>query len=173
MVIQSETDARIADANKKAVDNFREKFGLDENGKPIQQQQQQQQQSQSDDVPAWAKPLLSTVSELRTKLTEAEQKSKQASLTSKLLAKAKEKGIPEKLLAGRVINDESEIEPVFTEVETTYNEIRQSIVNGEVDGNTTPVNPAIPGKVNSAKIKTAIERFRKDQGLPVNSETKK
>lgn len=167
VILQSEVDSRITDANKKAVENYEKKHNLKE-GKPVESGKPNTHVD-SNDMPEWAKVLHKQNEELTQRIAGFEMKEKQQNLTAKLLQKMKENKIPEKLLGARTINDESEIDTVYSEIETTYNEIRQNVVNENVQSGT-------PGAGSISGGEKAMEGAIKDwasKNNPVVVETKK
>lgn len=168
-VMQSVVDSRIADANKKAVDKFKKAHGIKDD-EPVQQQQQTQTQTQTnDDTPQWAKDLIKQNQELTTKLAGFETKTKQQQLSEKLAARLNEKKIPVKLMAGRVLSDESEIDSVFTEIEALHTEIRQSVVNETVAETVPGSSVALSGK---KQIESAVETWHKDKQSSLETQKK-
>lgn len=173
-VIQSVTDHRITDANKKALENYEKKHGL-KDGKPVQQQQQQQQtqtqtqQQTNDDAPQWAKELIKQNQELAAKVAGFETKTKQQQLSEKLAARLNEKKIPVKLMAGRVLSDESELDSVFTEIEALHTEIRQSVVNETVAETVPGSSVALSGK---KQIESAVDNWYKDKQSSLETQKK-
>jgi hypothetical protein len=163
IIIQSATDHRIADANKKHLQNYEKQHGL-KDGKPVKQTET----DTDDNVPAWAKTLMKQNEELQQKVLGFETKTKQQTLSEKLKAKLDEKKIPVHLMKGRVINDESEIDTVFTEIESDYAEIRQTLVNETVISS-GPGRGLLKSKAELAK---EIEEW-KERTMSENTETKK
>ena len=128
--VQAEGDRRANDAVKTAVENFRKKHNLDENGKSIQQQQQQ-----DPNEPEWFKAYRQKqeqeAAELHQKLEGYEKKETVSALTSKVKAKLAEKKIPESFLRGRNLEVESEeqIDTLVTQIEGDYTTFHQDLVN--------------------------------------------
>src|ERR1035437_6774248 len=62
-LLQSEGDKRVTEATKTALENFRKKHNLDENGKPIEvdpikkKKKTKDDDDEPDDVPQWALDL--------------------------------------------------------------------------------------------------------------------
>lgn len=170
-VIQSVTDHRITDANKKALENYEKKHGL-KDGKPVQQQQQQQTQTHTqtnDDTPQWAKDLIKQNQELATKIAGFETKTKQQQLSEKLAARLNEKKIPVKLMAGRVLSDESELDSVFTEIEALHTEIRQSVVNETVAETVPGSSVDLSGK---KQIESAVDEWHNSKQTSLETQKK-
>lgn len=172
-VMQSVVDSRIADANKKAVDKFKKAHGIKDD-EPVQQQQQQQTQTQTqqetnDDAPQWAKELIKQNQELAAKVAGFETKTKQQQLSEKLAARLNEKKIPVKLMAGRVLSDESELDSVFTEIESLHTEIRQSVVNETVSETVPGSSVALSGK---KQIESAVDEWHNSKQTSLETQKK-
>lgn len=130
--VQAEGDRRANDAVRTAVENFRKKHNLDENGKPIQQQQQQQQDPNEPDwFKAYREKQEKEAAELRQKVEGYEKKETVSALTSKVKAKLAEKKVPESFLRGRNLEVESEeqIDTLVTQIEGDYTTFHQDLVN--------------------------------------------
>jgi hypothetical protein len=122
-VLQSETDRRVTDAQKKALDNFRQKHGLDENGKPIQEPD-----FKPKDDPT-TPPQNPELKKLQERLEAFEKKEKQGELMNSLKGKLKDKKIPESFIKGRTVESEDHIDNVLKEIETDYNGVKQHLIN--------------------------------------------
>ena len=169
IIIQSETDARIVEANKKAVHNYETTHKL-KDGKPVEETKPPKTDTGDDDTPKWAKPLLEKITTLESKLAAQDQKTKQQSYQDKLNAKLSEKKIPVKMASKYVVNDESELDTAFTEIETTFNEIRQEDVNNKT-------SEAIPGggftATSKQQVSAAIDSWKAGKETQTSSEPKK
>ena len=121
-VLQSETDRRVTDAQKKAIDNFRQKHGLDENGKPIQDPDFEKK---DDPTP----PQNAELKKLQERLEAFEKKEKQGELMNSLKGKLKEKKIPESFIKGRTVESEDQIDTVLKEIETDFAGVKQHFIN--------------------------------------------
>jgi hypothetical protein len=131
-VLQSETDRRVTDAQKKAIDNFRQKHGLDENGKPIQKP--------NPEPPGGGQtpPQNPELKKLQERLEAFEKKEKQGELMNSLKQKLKEKKIPEAFIKGRTVESEDQIDNVLKEIETDFNGVKQHFINEGVLTETPP-----------------------------------
>ena len=136
-VLDIYTESRVNETHKTAVTNYEKKHNL-KDGKPVQVQTTDTTiQTVDENTPEWAKAIIKQNQELTQKVAGLESGNKQELYKARILAIMKEKKIPDKMLNGRVINDESEIDTVVTEIETTYNELKQDFVNANL-GNETP-----------------------------------
>ena len=130
--IQAEGDRRANDAVKTAVENFRKKHNLDENGNPIQQQQQKQNDPNE---PEWFKTYREKqdqeIEALRKKQEENEKKETVSALTAKVKAKLVEKKVPESFLKGRnlEVENEEQIDTLVSQIEGDYTTFHQDLVN--------------------------------------------
>lgn len=146
-ILQSETDRRVTDATATAVANWRKKHGLDETGKPINQEPNPPappsgDSKGGDEMPAWAKGLLETVTNLTGTVEGVTKQNALAQKQAAVKAKLKSKGVPEKFMdmfAGRVNLESETMDEEIEKVYTEYNGLRQSLINEEVSkGNYTP-----------------------------------
>lgn len=139
-ILQSETDRRVTEATSTALKNFREKHGLDENGKPISQPNPQG----GDDVPAWAKELIDTVTTLKGTVESVTKKTTMAERQAAIQAQLKAKGVSEKhmsLFASRVNLESENLESEIERVASEYTAFRQDLINEEIaKGNYSPAN---------------------------------
>lgn len=131
-ILQQEGDRRATEASKTAVNTFREKHKLDENGKPIEGKPPKGKEDKTDpDEPAWftkyKKEQEELVSGLTNKLTQQEKEKTAAALTDKVKNHDKLKGIPQSFLKGRNLIPESEdkIDQLVAELETDWNTFKQ------------------------------------------------
>lgn len=137
---------RLADA-KKATDDEAEAERLRLAGI-------KKEDIKDDEVPAWAKGLLETVTTLKTQLAGEQGKS----TINDLKAAAKAKGIPESVAAKYVIGEDYDQETALAALETEWTELKQIAVSGEVKdgkvilGDTTSGTPAA-----KAAIKASME----------------
>jgi hypothetical protein len=149
-VLQSETDRRVTDAQKKAVDTFRQKHGLDENGKPVQNpnppaggQGGEPGGGKEKEVPEWAKQLQETVTKLSGTVESVNKQTSQTTKLSEAKGKLRSKGVLEKHVddfAGRINLDAEDMDAEVERVSKEYTTFRQDFINKEVeDGNYSPV----------------------------------
>lgn len=138
---------RLADA-KKATDDEAEAERLRLAGI-------KKEDIKDEDVPAWAKGLLETVTTLKTQLAGEQGKS----TINDLKAAAKLKGIPEGLAAKYVIGEGYDQETALTALETEWTELKQIAVNGEVKDGKVIIGETIPTGTPAAKaaIKAGME----------------
>ena len=133
-VLQSETDRRVTDAQKKAIDNFRQKHGLDENGKPIHEPNPDKKEQPGGGDNKTSEEL----KKLQERLEAFEKKEKQGELMNSLKGKLKEKKIPEAFIKGRTVESEDQIDNVLKEIETDFNGVKQHFINEGVLTETPP-----------------------------------
>jgi hypothetical protein len=146
-ILQSETDRRVTEATSTALKNFREKHGLDENGKPIKPNPPATPPAGpqgGDDVPAWAKGLIDTVTTLKGAVESVTKKTTMAERQAAIQAQLKAKGVPEKhmsLFASRVNLESENLESEVERVASEYTAFRQDLINEEIaKGNYSPAN---------------------------------
>lgn len=133
-ILQSETDRRVTDAQKKALEAFRAKHGLDENGKPIQNPNPNPTPGGGDDK------LAKELEEMRKRLDGYEAKEKAGMLHNSLKSKLAEKKIPDTFIKGRTVESEEQIDAVLAEIEADYTSVKQHLINEGVVGD-APRNP--------------------------------
>lgn len=139
-LLQSESDKRVTEALKKKVDAPKP----DDEKKDVKT---------DDDIPAWAKGLVEQVSSLKTELAGNKTKS----TLNDLVAKAKEKGIPEKYARKYQVGDEFSMETALTELEAEWSDIRQEAINTSVAGEKIVSGMKTTGK----QVSNAIANFAK------------
>ncbi|TDQ12169.1 hypothetical protein [Pedobacter metabolipauper] len=148
-IAKNDDRQRLADAKKVKDDaEAAEKLRLEELAKGSQQNNQ-------DEVPAWAKGLLTTVESLKTQLAGEQGKS----TINDLKAAAKLKGIPEGLAAKYVIGEGYDQQAALTALETEWTELKQIAVNGEVKDGKVILGDETPSGTPAAKaaIKASME----------------
>lgn len=128
-VLQSETDRRVTDAQKKAEEKFREKYGLDENGKPIQQPNPPKPGQDGKQGGGTEGKTSEELKKLQERLEAFEKKEKQGELMNSLKQKLKEKKIPEAFIKGRTVESEDQIDNVLKEIETDFKGVKQHFIN--------------------------------------------
>lgn len=151
--LQSEGDRRATEAQKTALKNFLEKHNLDENGKP------KGTPPPPGDVPEWFKAYQEEHTQLKTKLDGFEKEKTVSQLKATLVAKLKEKGIPDSYIKGRnlAIEKEEDIDQLVTSIDTDYTTFRQELVE---QGVIISVPRAAEGSVKEGEVlgKTIAEK---------------
>ena len=133
--LQIEGDRRANEAVRTAVENFRKKHNLDENGTPIKKEDVKTDTNE----PEWFKAYRATqdqaTTDLRQKLEGYEKKETVSALTAKVKAKLGEKKVPESFVKGRnlAVESEEQIEALVTEIESDYTSFHQDLVNQGAD----------------------------------------
>lgn len=136
--IQSEGDKRATTAAETALKNYREKHGLDENGKPIEGKlkkfKKEVDSEEEEKVPAWA-------AELREKLENMEKEKASRALMDKVKSHDKLKDIPASFLKGRNLlpNSEGEIDQLAASIEADYSAFKQDMAEKGVVISAPPV----------------------------------
>lgn len=150
-LVQKEGDRRVSEAQKKAQ----------EKKDPTQTQDPPKSESKDDDMPAWAKSLLDSNKQLAEKLSTLEAEKTSQTFSQKVIAFAKEKGIPESfvntmLKAKGQIKSEDEYNDFITLVETDG-----KTVATELGGGAPP--PPIFGNKSNSGVSSAVENFLKEK----------
>lgn len=129
--IQAEGDRRANDAVRTAVENFRKKHNLDENGKPISGEPPKGDPNEPEWFKAYRQKQEQEAAELRQKLEGYEKKETVSALTARVKAKLTEKKVPESFLKGRNLEVESEeqIDTLVSQIEGDYTAFHQDLVN--------------------------------------------
>ncbi len=140
-LLQSEGDKRVTEALKKAKTETKEST------------ENNDEKKDADDVPAWAKGMLETVADLKKELAGTKTKS----TLEELVAKAKEKGIPEKYARKYQIGEGYDAEKALQEIESEWTEIKQSVINAEVGDGKVATGFQASGK----SVSDAITKFAK------------
>lgn len=129
--LQTEGDRRATEAQKTAVKNALEKLGLDENGKPKgQPPTPPKTPSDPNDLRAMIQEAISAaINPLQDKLNGYEREKTAAQLQGKVLAKLKEKQIPESYLKGRnlLIESEDGIDTLVNSIDADYTGFKQEM----------------------------------------------
>lgn len=123
-VMQNYGDFRAGQAQTSAVSNYEKKHGL-KDGKPIEEPEEKKDEKKDDkkdEVPAWAQALIDSNKSLSEKLTAYETEKAQAQRNSQISAVAKKYGIPEFMLKGRNI-------PENTDLDTYFKDMKQDMSN--------------------------------------------
>ena len=129
--VQAEGDRRANDAVKTAVENFRKKNNLDENGKPISAEPPKGDPNEPEWFKAYREKQEKETAELRQKVEGYEKKETVSALTSKVKAKLAEKKVPESFLKGRnlEVDSEEQIDTLVSQIEGDYTTFHQDLVN--------------------------------------------
>jgi hypothetical protein len=139
--IQSEGDKRATTAAETALKNYRERHGLDENGKPIKTKPKKKRKevddSDEEEVPAWAAEL----KELKEELENIKKEKTANALIDKVKSHDKLKEIPASFLKGRnlIPQSEGEIEQLAASIEADYSAFKQEMAEKGVVISAPPV----------------------------------
>lgn len=140
-LVQSESDKRVTEALKKKEPN------------PPTPPAPPTPPKDDDQIPAWAKGLLDTVTGLQKEIAGTKTKSN----LDDLVAKAKAKGIPEKIAQKYQIGEGFDVEKALQDLETEWSEIKQSVINTEVGDGKVAAGLKTTGK----QVSDAIKSFAK------------
>jgi len=142
--VQQQGDTRVTDAKKKWETDNKKPGSTEPEKKDIV----------PDDIPDWAKALQQSVTSLGQQFA---QKSNESTMDV-LIAKAKEKGIPEAYARKTVIGEEFELDSVLTALESEWTEIKQANLNATVAG-----EKVVAGiKTDQKAVSSAIASFAKN-----------
>lgn len=143
--VQQQGDARVGEAKKKWDS---------ENKKPDPNNPDPEKKVENtDDMPEWAKALQQSV----TSLGQSFAQKKNESTLESLIAKAKEKGIPEAYARKTIIGDEFDLDSTLSTLETEWSEIKQANLNAAVAGERVVSGVKTTGK----EVSSAIANFAK------------
>lgn len=146
--VQKEGDTRVGDAKKKWDQ---------ENKKPEQGKDDQPPVGKKDEdpeeMPKWARDLQQTVTALGQQFTV----SKTNSTMEDLVAKAKEKGIPEVYVRKTIIGEDFNLDNTLSELVTEWAGIQQANINTQVAGENVVTGVKATGK----QVSSAIADFAK------------
>lgn len=142
--VQQQGDVRVTEAKKK----WENEKKTDPN--PTDPEKKVENPS---DMPDWAKELQQSVTALGQKFVA---KSKETTLED-LVAKAKEKGIPEAYARKTTIGEEFDLDATLSELETEWSAIKQSNLNEAVASDKVVTGIKATGK----DISSAITNFAK------------
>lgn len=141
--VQQQGDTRVTEAKKKWET---------ENKKPGSTESEKKDVA-PDDMPEWAKQLQQSVTILGQQFA---QKSNESTMEA-LIAKAKEKGIPEAYVRKTAIGDSFDLDSALSTLESEWTEIKQANLNATVAG-----EKVIAGVKTDAKaVSSAIANFAK------------
>lgn len=119
-VLTSYGDYRAGDATTTAVKNYEKKHNL-KDGKPVEQgKQKEEKHVEEDDVPAWAQSLIDSNKALSEKLAGYEADRAKQERSAQISAKAKEYGIPEKLVPMLNIADDADLDTYMKDAKQTF-----------------------------------------------------
>ncbi len=156
---------KTAKAQETALKKFREKHGLDENGKPIEDPAKKKTKEVSDpDEPGWftnyKKQQEELVSGLKTKLEKQEEEKAASALVEKVKSHEKMKDIPASFLKGRNLapKSEAEIDQLVATVEADYNGFKQEMADKGVVISVPPSGGGAPKEGADAGKKIAEKR---------------
>jgi len=146
--------AKIDDRQREA-DNKKAKDDADAKAKADAEAAGKGAEDNQDDMPAWAKPLMTKITSLESQLAGEKGKS----TINDLKAAAKAKGIPEAFAAKYQIGDDYDQETALAALETEWTELKQIAVNGEVKDGKVIIGDATPSGTPAAKaaIKSGME----------------
>ncbi len=132
-LLQTEGDRRATEAQKTALKNYQEKYGLDENGKPKADPSKKDVTDPNE--PAWftayKKEQEIKQTELANKLQKQEQEKTSAALSERVMKHEKLKDIPQSFLKGRnlIPASEAEIDNLVASIEADYNGFKQEMAD--------------------------------------------
>lgn len=119
-VLTSYGDYRAGDATTTAVKNYEKKHNL-KDGKPVEQgKPKEEKHVEKDDVPAWAQSLIDSNKALSEKLAGYEADRAKQERSAQISAKAKEYGIPEKLVPMLNIADDADLDTYMKDAKQTF-----------------------------------------------------
>ena len=154
-----EVTNKAKQAQETALKNFREKHGLDENGKPIEDPKKKKEKEKvvepDPNEPAWFKTYREAkdaeYAELKTKFENQEKEKSSSALTEKVKSHEKMKGIPTSFLKGRNLtpSSEGEIDQLVTSIEADYTSFKQEMAE---QGVIISVPPAGGGNLKEGEL---------------------
>lgn len=170
-LLDSYADSRATEASHTAVRNFRTKYGIGEDGKPVKKPEDPPKPPETpptppgEDVPAWFKAYQTKVdqqlTEAKTKLDEYEKGKTQEKLMGTVKAKLKEKGVDEAfvpiLTRNVIIGSEDQIDQLVEGMHTDY----QSLVQTKAEQGvviSVPPTPVQTDKQGEALGKSIAEK---------------
>lgn len=155
--LQREGDRRVTDATDTALRNFKEKFKLNDEGKPISVEPPK---PPNPDEPAWFTQFKidqkAEADELRAKLEGIDKAKVQEGLTEKVKSHEKLKGIPASYLKGRNLTVESEdkIEELVSGIADDYTAFKQELTEQgiNIDIPESSLNDGVEGQDEGKKL---------------------
>lgn len=174
MFVQQEGDRRAQTAQRTALDEFRKKHGLDENGNKIQTPPPTPPVPPviGGDAPEWVKTLIESqskqISELKTLVSgvvTTQTASQKQAMARELLSKTKlPKELQEKWASRIDVNSETTIEEQVKVLEAEGLELQQYAINAAVErGEFTPNKPNSPAGTDAELVKLIEENGKTDQ----------
>ena len=157
--LQSEGDKRATEAANTALQNYRKKHGLDENGKPVKKAEEKKDVTDPDE-PSWFKSYReqkdAELAEVKSKLENQEKEKARAALIDKVKGHDKLKNIPASFLKGRNLIPETEdgIDQLVASVEADYTAFKQDMAEQGVVISAPPVGGG--GNKEGAAVGKAI-----------------
>lgn len=128
VILQSEKDATITEANKKAIENYEKKHGI-KDGKAVVVTPEDTPPAPTDIASIVAAAVSKAIEPLQSKVELFEKQKTSEQLNSIARAKLKEKSIPESFVDTINIESEDQVETFITGVETRYNSFIQEQIN--------------------------------------------
>lgn len=144
--VQKEGDSRVGEAKKKW--DMERKKDPKTDPDPVDPKQED-----PDNMPDWAKKLHESV----TALGQQFNAKKKESTLEDLVAKAKEKGIPEAYARKTVVGDDFDLDATLSALETEWADIKQANLNAQVAGEKVITGVKATGK----EVSSAIANFAK------------
>lgn len=174
-LLQSEGDKRATEAAKTALKNYQDKYGLDENGKLIEDPTKKKKKDVDPDPnePVWFTAYKKEQKEANEKLAadiEAQKQEKTSAVLAEKVSKhEKLKDIPASYLKGRnlIPKSEAEIDQLVAQIETDYNGFKQEMAEKGVVISVPPAGGGITGDKVSKEV---TDYINEKMPLPEKSE---
>lgn len=169
MFAQQEGDRRAQTAQKTALDEFRKKHNLDENGKPIQNPNPQPNPTPGtggEEMPAWGKVLLETVTKLSGTVEQQNAAKARESKIQQIQSKLKAKGIDDSVLDvwGGLVNVDSEtLDSDIDAVAARYVESKQADINKQIASGVLTPNASGRPIAEDAELLALMNKDNGDQ----------
>lgn len=165
---QQEGDRRAQGAQKTALDEFRKKHNLDENGKPIQTPTPPPGTPPvgGEEMPAWGKVLLETVTKLSGTVEQQNAAKARESKTQQIQSKLKAKGIDDSVLDvwGGLVNVDSEtLDSDIDAVAARYVESKQADINKQIASGVLTPNASGRPIAEDAELLALMNKDNGDQ----------
>jgi len=142
--LQVEGDRRATEAQKTALKNYQEKYGLNEDGTPIKKVIKPEDIKPDPNEPAWftayKKEQTESLNGLKSEFETQKKEKTSATLSKRVREHEKLKDIPASYFKGRNLTpkSEDEIDQLVTSIETDYNGFKQEMAEKGVILNTPP-----------------------------------